>query len=112
MAFNHKVLATLVVVLMAASGCSNKEASDKSVAAAVNVPATVQQPSPSTSDTSLSFYEANLDKAKSVWTECQKTGADNMTESQMKNCANAQQAWMYQPYKPSPAKFSSSGGRH
>lgn len=111
MVSNHKVIVTLIVVLMAVSGCGEKEAGDKSIAASVTTPA-VQQPAHSTSETSLAFYEANLDKAKSVWAECQKTGPDNMSETQKKNCANAQQAWMYQPYKPSPAKFSSSGGRH
>jgi hypothetical protein len=112
MVLNYKVVATLAVVLMAASGCGNEELGNKCVNAAATAPDAVQQSAPSPSETSLAYYEANLEKTKSVWVECRKTGPDNMTESQIKNCANAQQAWEFQPYKPKPATFSSSGGRH
>lgn len=112
MVFNHKVVAALGVVLMVASGCGKKEAGDEPVDTAGAKSAAVQQSMPSASETSLAYYEANLDKAKSVWADCQEAGPDDMTESRIKSCKNARHAWMHQPYKPKPSTFSSSGGRN
>lgn len=112
MVFNYKVVAALGVVLMVTSGCDKKEAGDEPIDIAGAKFAAVQQSAQSASETSLAYYEANLDKAKSVWAECKEAGPDDMNESQIKSCKNARHARMHQPYKPKPSTFSSSGGRN
>lgn len=96
---NSALFTALVASVMLISGCNQKEAAEKP---AFDSPVPeIQEPSKKVAvpDNSLSYFSENLPKALEVWEACQKTGPDNMTDSERQTCVNAQEAWEFQPHK-------------
>lgn len=60
----------------------------------------------------LKYYTERLPEAKQVLQECVAKGFDKIKGEEKIKCEAARDAWHFQPYKPKPSTFSSSGGRN
>lgn len=58
------------------------------------------------------YYSEHLPEAKKMLEACIAKGPQNVLGVERVKCSTAMNAWHFQPYKPKPPTFSSSGGRH
>lgn len=71
-----------------------------------------QQDNPATTAKWRKYYSEHLPEAKKMLEACVAKGFNKTQGEERIKCDTARDAWQFQPYKPTPPAFSSSGGRH
>lgn len=84
-----------------------------SVFAALVAPATgAQKEDPAVVAKWRKHYSQHLPEAEKKLEACVANGFSKAEGEERIKCETARDAWHFQPYKPKPATFSSSGGRN